>query len=264
MTTKVIQTLPCETHQEHAVSKDKLKGRRALVTGGAQGIGAAIVRRLCAEGAAVLILDVDISSAQSLVSETGASAARVDVTDAFQVNETIRQHGPFDILINNAGVDQHTFFTKSQPEEWARLMAVNLQAVFLTTHAVLPAMQAQGFGRIVNIASEAGRLGSRGGSVYAAAKGGVISFTRSIARESSSFGVTANVVAPGPIDTPMLRAAVAQGGERLLEAMVSATLVKRLGSPEEVAATVAFLVSDEAGFITGETLGVSGGMGCGQ
>jgi 2-hydroxycyclohexanecarboxyl-CoA dehydrogenase len=253
-----------QKHDGKAMNPLKLKGRRALVTGGAQGIGAAIVRRLSAEGASVIILDLDLSAAQALAKETSGVAVQADVSNQRQVNEAIRAHGPFDILVNNAGLDQHAFFTKTHPAEWHKLIAVNLEAVFSTTHAVLPAMHVNGFGRIVNIASEAGRLGSRGGSVYAAAKGGVIAFTRSIARESSIYGVTANVVAPGPIDTPMLRAGLEQGGERLLEAMKAATLVKRLGTPEEVAAAVAFLVSDEAGFITGETLGVSGGMGCGQ
>ena len=119
-----------------------------------------------------------------------------------------------------------------------------------------------GFGRIINIGSEAGRQGSRGGSVYAAAKGGVIAFTKSLARENGRLGITANVIAPGPVDTPLLRTAVEEGGEKLLKAMEASTLLGRLGTPEEVAATVAFLASDEAGFITGETIGVSGGMGC--
>jgi 2-hydroxycyclohexanecarboxyl-CoA dehydrogenase len=135
--------------------------------------------------------------------------------------------------------------------------------VLNTTHAVLPAMQAAGFGRIVNVASEAGRLGSRGGSVYAAAKGGVIAFTRSIARENAARGITANVVAPGPIDTPMVHQAVQARGDKLMNAMTGATLMGRLGTAQEVAAAVVFLASDAASYITGEALGVSGGMGCG-
>ncbi len=124
-------------------------------------------------------------------------------------------------------------------------------------------MQKAGYGRIVNVASEAGRLGSRGGSVYAAAKGGVIAFTRSIARENGRKGITANVVAPGPIDTPLLRQAVERGGDKIMAVMMGATLMGRLGTPDEVAAAVAFLVSEPAGYVTGEVLGVSGGMGCG-
>jgi 2-hydroxycyclohexanecarboxyl-CoA dehydrogenase len=237
--------------------------RRAFVTGGANGIGAAIVRRLVADGWAVVFADLQADAAQHLAQETGATAVVLDVCDFDRVHAVVSEHGPFDALINNAGVDQHAFFTNTTPADWRRLLGVNLEAVLNTTHAVLPHMQARGFGRIVNVASEAGRLGSRGGSVYAAAKGGVIAFTRSIARENGRKGITANVVAPGPIDTPLLRQAVAEGGDKLLDAMTQATLAGRLGTGEEVAAVVAFLASDAASYVTGEVLGVSGGMGCG-
>lgn len=240
-----------------------LAGRKAFVTGGAKGIGAAIARRLAADGAMVTIADLDIDAAQALADSIWAHAVRLDVADLAQVATVLEAHGPVDILVNNAGVDQHAFFTKTTPEDWRRLIAINLESVFATTHTALPAMQAAGYGRVINIASEAGRLGSRGGAVYAAAKGGVIAFTRSIARENGRKGITANVIAPGPIDTPLLRQALAQGGDKLLGAMTGATLAGRLGTPEEVAAAVAFLASAEAGFITGEVLGVSGGMGCG-
>ncbi|XAH21557.1 SDR family oxidoreductase [Xylophilus sp. GW821-FHT01B05] len=239
-------------------------GRRAVVTGGAKGIGEAIVRRLAADGIDVTIADLDLEAAKRVAADIGATAVQLDVTQLARVREVLLVEGPFDILVNNAGMDQHAFFTKTGIDEWRMLLAVNLESVFATTHAALPAMQVAGFGRIVNIASEAGRMGSRGGAVYAAAKGGVIAFTKSIARENGSKGITANVIAPGPIDTPLLRQAVAQGGDSLLAAMRGATLAGRLGTPDEVAAAVAFLVSDDAGFITGETLGVSGGMGCGQ
>lgn len=228
----------------------QLAGRRALVTGGASGIGAAIAKALEQAGAQVVI--ADLNAAESL-----------DVTDFEAVHAFVGKHGPFDTLVNCAGVDQHAFFTRTGPADWRKLLAVNLEAVLNTTHAVLPAMQAAGHGRIVNVASEAGRLGSRGGSVYAAAKGGVIAFTRSIARENGRKGITANVVAPGPIDTPLLRQAVDGGGERLMAAMTDATLAGRLGTPEEVAAAVLFLASPASSYVTGEVLGVSGGMGCG-
>jgi 2-hydroxycyclohexanecarboxyl-CoA dehydrogenase len=127
----------------------------------------------------------------------------------------------------------------------------------------LPAMQAAGFGRIINIASEAARLGSKGGAAYAAAKGGVIAFTKSIARENARYGITANAIAPGPIRTPMLEQAVAMGGDKILHAMTDSTLLRRLGEPEEIAAAALFLASDQAAYITGETIGVSGGMGLG-
>jgi 2-hydroxycyclohexanecarboxyl-CoA dehydrogenase len=246
-----------------SASGSGLQRRRALVTGGASGIGAAIVRRLAADGVIVAIADLQGELAQQLALEVGGVAVTLDVTDFDAVHAAFGSHGPFDILVNNAGVDQHAFFTRTTPADWHRLLAVNLESVLNTTHAALPAMQAAGHGRIINVASEAGRLGSRGGAVYAAAKGGVIAFTRSIARENGGKGITANVVAPGPIDTPLLQQAVAQGGDKLLAAMTGATLVGRLGTPEEVAATVAFLASDAAGFITGEAIGVSGGMGCG-
>lgn len=240
-----------------------LAGRRAFVTGGGKGIGAAIVRRLSADGAQVVLSAQDMASADAVVRDSGAIAIKLDVTDLEAARDAVLGNGPFDILVNNAGIDQHAFFTRTTVSEWQHLLAVNLTAVFATTHAALPAMQDRGFGRIINISSEAGRLGSRGGAVYAAAKGGVIAFTRSIARENGRKGITANVIAPGPVDTPLLRSAVAQGGDRLLAAMTDATLMGRLGTPEEVAAAVAFLATDDAGFITGEVLGVSGGMGCG-
>lgn len=246
-----------------AATGSGLQGQRAFVTGGARGIGAAIARRLAADGAHVVVADLDKLAAEALAAEIGGTALHLDVTDLLAIEQAVTRSGPFEILVNNAGVDQHAFFTKTTVDDWRRLLAVNLESVFATTHAALPAMQAAGYGRIVNIASEAGRMGSRGGAVYAAAKGGVIAFTRSIARENGGKGITANVVAPGPIDTPLLRQAVEQGGERLLGAMTQATLAGRLGTPEEVAAAVAFLASREAGYITGETLGVSGGMGCG-
>jgi 2-hydroxycyclohexanecarboxyl-CoA dehydrogenase len=240
-----------------------LAGRRAFITGGSKGIGAAIVRRFAAAGAVITFSAQDMVQGRAVADEFGASVVSLDVTDLSAAQRAVSEQGPFDILVNNAGVDQHAFFTNTTPEEWRYLLAVNLEAVFATTHAALPAMEAAGFGRIINIASEAGRMGSRGGAVYAAAKGGVIAFTRSIARENGRKGITANVVAPGPIDTPLLQKGLLIGGGKLLDAMRAATLVNRLGTPDEVAAAVVFLASNEAGFITGETLGVSGGMGCG-
>ena len=237
--------------------------RRALVTGAANGIGAAIARRLAAQGRAVVVADRAAAGAESVAKDIGARAVPLDVTDFARVRAVVAEAGPFAIVVNNAGVDQHAFFTDMAEAEWRRLIEVNLIAVLAVVHAALPAMQAARFGRIVNIASEAARLGSKGGSVYAAAKGGVVAFTKSIARENARYGITANCIAPGPIDTPMLQAGMAAVGAKLKDAVVAATLMKRLGTPDEVAAAVAFLASDEAGYITGETLGVSGGMGLG-
>ena len=241
----------------------RLEGRRALVTGGASGIGAAISRRLAAEAAEVVIGDINLEGAREVAGEIGAEAAALDVTDAAAAAQVVASAGPFEILVNNAGTDDFAFFTDMDPERWRRLLAINLEGVFACTHAVLPAMQDGGYGRIVNIASEAGRVGSKGSAVYSAAKGGVIAFTKTIARENARYGVTVNAIAPGPIDTPLLNAARAFGdvGERIIETMRQATQMRRLGKPEEVAAVVAFLASDDASYVTGETLGVSGGLG---
>jgi NAD(P)-dependent dehydrogenase (short-subunit alcohol dehydrogenase family) len=237
--------------------------RRALVTGGASGIGAAIVERLVADGMTVTVVDRDRLAGEGIAARTGANCAAVEATDLDAVDRYLAEVGPFDVLVNNIGADQHAFFTDTGPGDWRALLSVNLETVFAFTRGVLPAMQRARYGRIVSVASEAGRLGSKGGSVYAAAKAGVIGFMRSIARENARFGITANVVAPGPIRTPMVDRAVAEYGEKLLADMAAFTLMRRLGEPEEVAAAVSFMCSDGASFITGEALGVSGGMGCG-
>ena len=241
----------------------RLEGRSALVTGGAKGIGEAIVRRLTAEGARVTIGDIDMDGAEKVAAEVGAVAIPLDVTDPASAQAAADGSGTLDVLVNNAGMDEFGFFTDTDPGVWERVLAVNLKGVFACTAAVLPGMQQAGYGRIVNIASEAGRVGSKGSAVYSAAKGGVIAFTKTIARENARFGITANAIAPGPIDTPLLRRAMELGeiGERIIETMKGGTQVRRLGQPDEVAAAVAFLASEEAAYVTGETLGVSGGLG---
>ena len=160
-------------------------------------------------------------------------------------------------------MDEFGFFADTDPGQWERVLAVNLVGVFACTHAVLPGMHDAGYGRIVSIASEAGRVGSKGSAVYSAAKGGVISFMKVMAREGARFGITANSIAPGPIETPLLMGALEFGalGEKIVETMKAGTQLRRLGKPEEVAAAVAFLASDDASYVTGETLGVSGGLG---
>jgi 2-hydroxycyclohexanecarboxyl-CoA dehydrogenase len=235
----------------------------ALVTGGAAGIGAAIVARLVQDGFRTVFCDIDQHAGMETAARTGAPFLGLDATDESAVVEAVRRSGPFDVLVNNVGADQHAFFTATQPADWQRLIEINLFSAFAFTSAILPAMQERGYGRIINIASEAGRLGSKGGAVYAAAKAGLVGFTRSIARENARYGITANAVLPGPIRTPMVEQAIAAHGERLHDTMVRLTLLGRLGEPSEVAATVAFLASRDASFITGEALGVSGGMGCG-
>lgn len=236
--------------------------RRALVTGGAAGIGAATVRRLVRDGCAVSFVDRDAVAGEALEAETGARFVALDGTDAAAVAGFLTGEG-FDILVSNIGADQHAFFADTGPAEWRRLLAVNLETAFAFCHGVLPGMQARGWGRIVLVSSEAGRLGSKGGAVYAAAKAGLLGFGRSLARENARYGITVNAVLPGPVRTPMVERAVAEVGARILDDMARLTLLRRLGQPGEIAAAIAFFCSEDAGFITGEALGVSGGMGCG-
>jgi 2-hydroxycyclohexanecarboxyl-CoA dehydrogenase len=242
----------------------RLEGRKALVTGGASGIGAAIAARLAAEGAEVWVGDVDTEGAGRVAGEVNGYALELDVTDLDSAHAAVEAAGgTLDILVNNAGTDEFGFFPQTTPEQWGRVLAVNLNGVLNCTAAALPGMQAARYGRIVSISSEAGRVGSKGSAVYSAAKGGVVAFMKVIARENGRYRVTANSIAPGPIETPLLMGAKALGemGEKLIENMRSQTQLGRLGQPEEVAAAVAFLASDDAAYVTGETLGVSGGLG---
>jgi 2-hydroxycyclohexanecarboxyl-CoA dehydrogenase len=242
----------------------RLEGRKALVTGGAGGIGAAIARRLSAEGAEVTVGDLNLEGATEVAGEISGLPIQLDVTDLGSAEAAVESAGvPIDVLINNAGTDEFGFFSQTTPEQWQKVIAVNLIGVLNCTFAALPGMQEAGYGRIVNIASEAGRVGSKGSAVYSAAKGGVIAFTKVMAREGARFGITANAIAPGPIETPLLMRAKELGeiGEKIVETMKAGTQLQRLGQPEEVAAAVAFLASDDASYVTGETLGVSGGLG---
>lgn len=241
----------------------RLDGRKALVTGGASGIGAAIAERLAAEGAEVWVGDVNVEGAERVAGEAGGHAIELDVTSLESARAAVEAVGDIAILVNNAGTDEFGFFPLTTPEQWQRVIDINLNGVLNCTAAALPVMQGASYGRIVNISSEAGRVGSKGSAVYSAAKAGVIGFTKVIARENGRYDITANAIAPGPIETPLLMGAKALGevGERLIENMRSQTQLGRLGQPFEVAAAVAFLASDDATFVTGETLGVSGGLG---
>lgn len=241
----------------------RLEGRTALVTGGASGIGAATCRRLAAEGARVVVADIQDDLAQEVAAEIDGYAVTLDVTSRSSVAGAVDSVPSIDLLVNNAGTDRFGFFTRTDPADWDVVLGVNLLGVLNVTHALLPQMHERGGGRIVNVASEAGRVGSQGSAVYSAAKAGVIGFTKAIARESARYGVLCNAVAPGPIETPLLMAAPGQMGdlgERLVKGMVGATAVGRIGQPEEVAAAIAFLVSDDASYVTGQTLNVSGGL----
>jgi 2-hydroxycyclohexanecarboxyl-CoA dehydrogenase len=242
----------------------RLEGKKALVTGGASGIGAAIARRLAAEGAEVTVGDLNLEGATKIAGEISGLPIELDVSDLGSAQAAVESAGaPIDVLVNNAGTDEFGFFTQTTPEQWEKVIGVNLRGVLNCTYAALPGMQEAGYGRMVNIASEAGRVGSKGSAVYSAAKGGVIAFTKVMARENARFGITANAIAPGPIETPLLMAAKQLGeiGEKIIETMKAGTQMKRLGQPEEVAATVAFLCSDDSSYVTGECIGVSGGMG---
>jgi 2-hydroxycyclohexanecarboxyl-CoA dehydrogenase len=242
----------------------RLEGKKALVTGGAGGIGAAIARRLAAEGAEVTVGDLDLEGATKVAGEISGLSIELDVTDLGSAQAAVESAGPpLDILVNNAGTDEFGFFTQTTPEQWEKVIGVNLRGVLNCTYAALPGMQEAGYGRIVSIASEAGRVGSKGSAVYSAAKGGVIAFTKVMARENARFGITANAIAPGPIETPLLMAAKQLGeiGEKIIETMKAGTQMKRLGKPEEVAAVAAFLASDDSSYVTGECIGASGGMG---
>ncbi|HYP54784.1 MAG TPA: SDR family NAD(P)-dependent oxidoreductase, partial [Solirubrobacterales bacterium] len=238
-------------------------GRKAHDTGGASGIGAAIAARLAAEGAEVWVGDIDTAGAERVAGEVSGHAVELDVTDPDAAKAAVEAVGTPDVLVNNAGLDEFGFFTYTSPEQWQRVLSVNLGGVLNCTHAALPTMQQAGYGRIVSISSEAGRVGSKGSAVYSAAKGGIVAFMKAIARENARYGITANSIAPGPIETPLLMGAKEFGeiGEKVIETMKGATQMKRLGQPDEVAAAAAFLASDDAAYVTGETLGVSGGLG---
>lgn len=244
----------------------RFEGRRAFVTGGSKGIGEGIARRLAAEGAHVIIAARGLEAAEQVAAEIGGEAVALDIADAEAAIAVVKAAGTLDVLVNNAGVDDFDYLANITPERWRRLLAVNLEGMFACTQAALPGMQAAGYGRILNIGSEAGRIGSKGNAVYAATKGGIIAFSKSIARENARYGITVNTLSVGPIETPLLDAAraIPEVGGKMVQAMKDGTLFGRLGTTEEVAAAAAFLCAEEASFVTGETLGVSGGMGIGS
>jgi 2-hydroxycyclohexanecarboxyl-CoA dehydrogenase len=238
-----------------------------IVTGAARGIGRAIARRLAEEGCAVGVLDVDGAGAEAAAAELRGGGARAlglaaDVRDfgavqgAFGACEA--ELGPLFGLVNNAGWDRAADFADTDPAFWRQVIDVNLYGPLHATRAALPGLLARGAGRIVSIASDAGRVGSSGEAVYSACKGGVIAFTKSVAREVARRGVTLNCVAPGPTDTELLAAVDPTG--RLQQALARAIPMGRLGRPDDLPGAVAFLLSDDAAFITGQVLSVSGGL----
>ena len=247
-----------------------LKDRTVLVTGGANGIGAAIARRLAQEGCAVGILDLDAATGETLVSEIKAVGGRaslhdVDITDYDAVARAVESleaaFGPLAFLVNNAGWDRAQSFLETTPEFWRKIVAINLFGPLNVNHLVLRGMAARGFGRVVNIASDAGRVGSSGEAVYSACKGGIIAFTKTVARELVGKGVILNTLCPGPTDTAILRSFLeGPHGARIAEGLKRAIPMRRLGVPEDYPGLVAFLLSDDAAYITGQTISVSGGL----
>ena len=245
--------------------------RTALITGGARGIGRAICLALAGDGRRVAVADLLTEDAQAtaeLVRSQGVAALAVtmDVTDTGSVRRGVQattDHlGPVEILVNCAGWDELKPFLDTEEAFWDRIIEINFKGVLRTTHACLPAMVEAGWGRIVNIGSDAGRVGSSLEAVYSGAKGGVIAFTKTIAREVARHGITANTVCPGPTDTPLLGEIVAASsdGDKVIGAMARAVPMRRIAEPREVATAVAYFASEHAGFVTGQTLSVSGGL----
>jgi len=249
----------------------RLSGRTAIVTGGGGGIGGATCRRLAREGAAVGVLDLDPEAAGAVAAAIEAEggralALRCDITRRVEVDAAVAAVesglGPVDVLVNNAGWDIFKPFAKTEPAEWDRLIAINLVGALHMHHAVLPGMAARKSGRIVNIASDAARAGSSGEAVYAACKGGLVAFSKTIAREHARHGITVNVVCPGPTDTALFASYKEGAGnpEKLVEAFTRAIPLGRIGQPEDLPGAILFFASDDAAYVTGQVLSVSGGL----
>ena len=248
-----------------------LTDRVVIVTGGGNGIGAAVCRRLGEEGARVAVWDVDAAAAEAMasaISSAGGAALAVayDVTDhdgvGAAVAETEAALGPIGALVNNAGWDVFRPFLKTDPALWEKIIAINLKGVLNTHHAVLPGMVERGGGRIVNVASDAARVGSSGEAVYAACKAGIVGLSKTLAREHARHAITFNVVCPGPTETALLESFMAEAGnpDKLAEAFRRAVPMGRLGRPDDLPGMIAFLASDDAAFITGQVISVSGGL----
>jgi 2-hydroxycyclohexanecarboxyl-CoA dehydrogenase len=248
-----------------------LDGKNVIVTGGGGAIGGAICRRFAGYGARIGVFDKNLDGANKVAEEIRNNGGKafvsgVDIADYDAVGSAIlhfeTEMGPTDVLVNNAGWDRFANFVDTTPDLWDQLIAINLRGPLNMSHFVLKGMVARGVGRIVNIASDAGRVGSSQEAVYSACKGGIIAFTKTVAREVARKGITLNAVCPGPTDTPLLAAVAGadERGQKVRAALVSAIPMKRVGQPEDIPGAVCFLASDDAAFITGQTISVSGGL----
>ena len=243
----------------------RLNDKTAIVTGAGQGIGRAIAGRLAADGATVIVTDVNGDAAREAAAGIGGTAVArpMDVTSPASVaaatDWAAGEFGRIDVLVNNAGWDTAGPFTESDPADWDRIIQINLYGVLHTCRAVLPVMVSQGGGTVVNIASDAGRVGSSGEAVYSAAKGGVIAFTKSTARELARHHINVNCVCPGPTDTALF-ASLGGDNPKLREALTRAIPMRRLAEPRDIAGVAAFLASPDAAYLTGQAVSVSGGL----
>jgi 2-hydroxycyclohexanecarboxyl-CoA dehydrogenase len=249
----------------------RFAGKVVVVTGGGGGIGGATSRRFAAEGAKVAVFDLNLDAAEKVAADIRAAggiaeafacdiAKRADVDAAVAAVEV--KLGPINVLVNNAGWDVFRPFVKTEPAQWDKLIAINLTGALHMHHAVLPGMAARKSGRIVNIASDAARIGSSGEAVYAACKGGLVAFSKTIAREHSRHGITVNVVCPGPTDTALFAEYKEGAGnpEKLVEAFTRSIPLGRIGQPDDLPGAILFFASDDAAYVTGQVLSVSGGL----
>jgi 2-hydroxycyclohexanecarboxyl-CoA dehydrogenase len=245
-----------------------LKDKLAIVTGGGGGIGSATCRRFAEAGTTVAVFDIDAASADRIANEIGGNATSVtcDITDHAAVGKAVAaveaRHGRIDILVNNAGWDVFRLFKDTTPADWQKLISINLIGALNMHHAVLPGMIARGGGRIVNIASDAARVGSSGEAVYAACKAGLIGFSKTLAREHARHNISVNVVCPGATNTNLFAEYKKGAGnpDKLEQAFRRAIPMGRIGEPEDLPGAILFFASDDAAFITGQVISVSGGL----
>ena len=235
--------------------------KTVLVTGGGGAIGSAICKRFAKENFNILVADRNREAAERVAREVRGKALIFDIANYGEAKGALGDES-IDVLVNNAGWDRFQNFVDTDPRDWEALIDVNLRGPLNMHHIVIPQMLARGSGRVVNISSDAARVGSSGESVYSACKGGIIAFSKTLAREVARKGITVNVVCPGPTDTPILRGFLGEGeaGKKLYDALVRAIPMKRVGQPDDIPGIVAFLASDEAAFITGQVISVSGGL----